>query len=188
MAVSEFDFGVFFVFVSPPSSASVAPRAYRARPRAERVGPPHATAVTTMSYGPTLVVHPELHTSGFGNQLGMLLQHLSIAALSHVQLVVPPLHVPVEHRQAPAFAEVLHADEVFNFSALSPLVNVTAFRRVPWLQWMAQHQEVVARAAASVKSALANTSPHFPPQLPCWLLYRLSYKRVLKAVPHKPPK
>jgi hypothetical protein len=143
MAVSEFDFGLFFVFVSPPSSASVAPRAYRARSRAEQVGPPHATAVTTMSYGPTLVVHPELHTSGFGNQLGMLLQHLSIAALSHVQLVVPPLHVPVEHRQAPAFAEVLHADEVFNFSALSPLVNVTAFRRVPWLRWMAQHQEVV---------------------------------------------
>ena len=98
-----------------------------------------------MSCGPTLVVHPELHASGFGNQLGMLLQHLSIAALGHAQLVVPPLHVPVEHRQARAFAEMLHADEVFNFSALSPLVNVTAFRRVPWLQWMAQHQEVVGK-------------------------------------------
>ena len=98
-----------------------------------------------MSYGPTLVVHPELHASGFGNQLGMLLQHLSIAALGHAQLVVPPLHVPVEHRQARAFAEMLHADEVFNFSALSPLVNVTAFRRVPWLQWMVQHQEVVGK-------------------------------------------
>ena len=70
-----------------------------------------------MSYGPTLVVHPELHTSGFGNQLGMLLQHLSIAALSHVQLVVPPLHVPVEHRQAPAFAEVLADPD----STLAPL-------------------------------------------------------------------
>ena len=98
-----------------------------------------------MSDGPTLVVHPELHASGFGNQLGMLLQHLSIAALSRAKLVVPPLHVPVEHRQVRASAEVLHADEVFNFSALSPLVNVTAFRRVPWLQWMAQHQEVVGK-------------------------------------------
>ena len=98
-----------------------------------------------MSRGPTLVVYPELHASGFGNQLGMLLQHLAIAALSHAQLVVPPLHVPVEHRQARAFAEVLHADEVFNFSALSPLVNATAFRRVPWLQWMAQHQEIVGK-------------------------------------------
>ena len=112
----------------------------------ERAGPPpRATTVATMSDGPTLVVHPELHASGFGNQLGMLLQHLSIAALSRAKLVVPPLHVPVEHRQVRASAEVLHADEVFNFSALSPLVNATAFRRVPWLQWMAQHQEVVGK-------------------------------------------
>lgn len=95
--------------------------------------------------GLTLIVHPELHGSGFGNQLGMLLQHLSIAALGRAQLVVPPLHVPVEHRQARAFAEVLHADEVFNFSTLSPLVNVTAFRRVSWLQWMARHREVVSK-------------------------------------------
>ena len=36
--------------------------------------PARATTVATMSDGPTLVVHPELHASGFGNQLGMLLQ------------------------------------------------------------------------------------------------------------------
>ena len=70
----------------------------------------------------------------------MLLQHLSIAALGRAaQLAVPPLHVPIEHRQARAVAEVLHADAVFNFSALSPLVNVTAFHRMPRLRWMTRH-------------------------------------------------
>ena len=88
--------------------------------------------------GPTLVVHPTLHSSGFGNQLGMLLQHLSIAALSGARLVVPPVHVPVEHRRSSAVPEQLHADQVFNFTSLLPLVNATALRLVPPLQWLAR--------------------------------------------------
>ena len=40
-----------------------------------------------------LIVHPSLHGSGFGNQVGMLLQHLSLAALSGRALVLPPFHI-----------------------------------------------------------------------------------------------
>ena len=117
---------------------------------------------------PTLVVYPELHASGFGNQLGMLLQHLSIAALGRAHLVVPPLHVPAEHRQNRALREELHADEVFNFTSLAPFVNVTAFRHVPSLRWMTRHKEIVAkkmRTLAPLPSSLrgfGDASPSAP--------------------------
>ena len=38
----------------------------------------------------TLVVAPTLHGSGFGNQIGMLLLHVSLASLSRRTLVLPP--------------------------------------------------------------------------------------------------
>eukprot|EP00966_Prymnesium_polylepis_P279748 6463112-Prymnesium_polylepis.1 len=47
-----------------------------------------------------LVVHPVLHTSGFGNQMGMLLQHLAIASEAGRALLIPPFHQPASHRTA----------------------------------------------------------------------------------------
>ena len=80
-----------------------------------------------------LVVHPLLHTSGFGNQVGMLLQHLALAAESRRALVLPPFHQPASHRRASQRAEqLLHADEVFNLTAAStltaPVIALRDFR------------------------------------------------------------
>ena len=68
-----------------------------------------------------LIVHPVLHTSGFGNQVGMLLQHLAVARLSGRSLVLPPIHQPTEHRAPNEPEEESHidADGVFNLTTLS---------------------------------------------------------------------
>ena len=68
-----------------------------------------------------LVVHPILHTSGFGNQVGMLLQHLAVARLSGRSLALPPIHQPTEHRAPDELDEEsrIDADGVFNLTTLS---------------------------------------------------------------------
>ena len=77
-----------------------------------------------------LIVHAPLHDSGFGNQCGMLLQHVALAALSGRTLVLPPIHLPIEHRRAGEAADSLHADEVFNLSTLAPLALVMSRRHL----------------------------------------------------------
>ena len=75
----------------------------------------------TNTSGRLFVVHPMLHTSGFGNQVGMLLQHVAIARLSGRALVLPAIHQPAEHRQQgePAEESEIAVDAVFNLSSLS---------------------------------------------------------------------
>ena len=58
---------------------------------------PKTDTDTRASY---FIVHPTLHGSGFGNQVGMMLQHIALAAHSQRTLVLPPFHVPPEHRHA----------------------------------------------------------------------------------------
>ena len=66
------------------------------------------------------IVHPLLHTSGFGNQAGMLLQHVALARLSRRTLVLPPLHQPPEHQSEGASSSaLLNIDEALNLTALS---------------------------------------------------------------------
>ena len=70
-------------------------------------------------------VHAPLHASGFGNQVGMLLQHVALAAFSARALVLPPIHQPREHRSvSSSTAPELRSDAVFNLSAMSPLARV----------------------------------------------------------------
>ena len=47
-----------------------------------------------------LIVRGMLHSSGFGNQVGMLLQHVALAAHTGRVLVLPHIHQPAEHRRA----------------------------------------------------------------------------------------
>lgn len=72
-----------------------------------------------------------LHVSGYGNQVGMLLLHLSLAAISNRTLVLPPLHQPLEHRSPHEAADQISADEAFNLTALAPIARVLSHR-----QWM----------------------------------------------------
>ena len=66
------------------------------------------------------IVHPTLHESGFGNQFGMLLQHVAIAQLSSRPLALPPFHVPREHRAGgtggAVASSLLAADAALNLS------------------------------------------------------------------------
>ena len=101
---------------SLPPSASAAPRPERVPARAM----PHSF----------LIVDPELHGSGFGNQVGMLLQHVALAALSGRTLVLPAIHQPLEHRHDRDAAETLDAGTVFNLSALAPLARVLEQRQL----------------------------------------------------------
>ncbi|KAL1519661.1 hypothetical protein AB1Y20_023179 [Prymnesium parvum] len=76
------------------------------------------------------IVYPLLHSSGFGNQMGMLLQHLAIAARSGRTLALPPFHQPSSHREARAAPELLEADSVLNLTALSPIARVLPSRQL----------------------------------------------------------
>ena len=82
-----------------------------------------------------LVVHPVLHGSGFGNQVGMLLQHVALAAYSGTVLVLPAIQQPPEHRAANEVegtaAYRLAAEQVFNLSAFAPLARVVDARQLP---------------------------------------------------------
>lgn len=77
-----------------------------------------------------LYVHPQLHGSGFGNQVGMLLQHIALAAFSGRTLVLPDVHQPREHQQHERDALTIPADEIFNLTALEPLARVLSRRQV----------------------------------------------------------
>eukprot|EP00965_Chrysotila_dentata_P086772 2864359-Pleurochrysis_carterae.AAC.3 len=49
--------------------------------------------------GPSLTISPVLHTSGFGNQMGMLMLLTAVARLAGRALVLPPIIEPKEHAQ-----------------------------------------------------------------------------------------
>ena len=76
-----------------------------------------------------LVVQPSLHGSGFGNQVGMLLLHVALAALSGRSLVLPPFHQPLQHSCTRRDTAGVPADEVFNLTALAPLAHVVSRRQ-----------------------------------------------------------
>ena len=72
------------------------------------------------------MVLPVLHESGFGNQFGMLLEHLSLAQLARAPLQLPPFHQPAEHRSE-AEPPPPHPSELLNLSSLnSPCSAVSA--------------------------------------------------------------
>ena len=74
-----------------------------------------------------LLVHPVLHASGFGNQVGMLLQHVALAALTNTTLVLPAIQQPEEHRDKREKRSDMYSipsDRVFNLSSFAPLANV----------------------------------------------------------------
>ena len=77
---------------------------------------------------PLFIVDPVLHSSGFGNQCGMLLQHVALAALGGRTLVLPPIHQPAEHRRSAE--DSLQADEAFNLSSFAPLARVMSSRQL----------------------------------------------------------
>ena len=104
--------------------------------------PVRGMAVATTTY---LVVHPVLHASGFGNQMGMLLQHLAIASESGRVLVVPPFHQPASHRKATIGLELLEADAVLNLTSLLPIAKVLPLRQL---------------AAKMPRGGPANLEPH----------------------------
>uniref|UniRef100_A0A7S3BT80 Uncharacterized protein n=1 Tax=Haptolina ericina TaxID=156174 RepID=A0A7S3BT80_9EUKA len=97
-----------------------------------------------------LVIHPTLHTSGFGNQIGMLIQHLAIAAASGRVLVLPPFHVPASHRlTASAPDNLLEPDTVLNLTSLAPLFDVLPLRHLP----AASHDGAVLSWTAALPGA-----------------------------------
>ena len=74
-----------------------------------------------------LLVQPVLHGSGFGNQVGMLIQHVALAASSGRALVLPSIRLPVEHRAGQAVIDLsVPAHEAFNLSAFAPVAHVLA--------------------------------------------------------------
>jgi hypothetical protein len=79
---------------------------------------------------PLFIVDPVLHSSGFGNQCGMLLQHVALAALGGRTLVLPPIHQPAEHRRSAEVEDSLQADEAFNLSSFAPLARVMSSRQL----------------------------------------------------------
>lgn len=75
-----------------------------------------------------VIVHPLLHESGFGNQFGMVLQHLAITQLAGRDLVLPHFRQPREHL-ADAVDTVAHVDpsELISLRSLtSPCSNVSS--------------------------------------------------------------
>lgn len=105
-----------------------------------------------------LVVHPTLHSSGFGNQVGMLLQHVAVAALGWRTLIVPPIHQPAEHRRNNDDDSSLAADEAFNLSAFAPLVRVLSARQA--------HQEAaLLRSSGELTFSLIDGDSSRPVQL-----------------------
>ena len=74
-----------------------------------------------------LVILPSLHGSGFGNQIGMLLLHIALAALTGRTLVLPRFHQPTQHRSKqsnPNDDGGLSANDALNLTAFAPLARV----------------------------------------------------------------
>ena len=80
--------------------------------------------------GRVYVLHGPLHGSGFGNQVGMLLQHLAIARRAERAVVLPPIGQPREHRAAAeSDDDELAPEEVFDLTSLSSLSAPALTRR-----------------------------------------------------------
>ena len=76
------------------------------------------------------VLHGPLHGSGFGNQVGMLLQHLAIARRAERAVVLPSIGQPREHRAAAKNDDdELAPEEVFDLTSLSSLSAPALTRR-----------------------------------------------------------
>ena len=95
-----------------------------------------------------LVVYPVLHSSGFGNQIGMLLQHVALAVRSSRTLVLPPIHQPSEHRMSALEEASLPAEEALNLSALAPLLRVLSLK-----EFITATERVGRRVTISAASA-----------------------------------
>ena len=62
----------------------------------------------------------------------MLQLHVSLAAVSRRTLVLPPIHLPLEHRsQTDGGDNSLSADEVLDLAAFAPLTHVQSLRSWP---------------------------------------------------------
>ena len=103
-----------------------------------------------------MVVHPHLHGSGFGNQVGMLLQHVALAAFSGRTLVLPALHEPPEHQRRGESAARLWTEDALNLSAFAPLARVLSRRQlgptIGSLKWH-DHASLTFSAAAGREPA-----------------------------------
>ena len=116
-----------------------------------------------------MVVHPHLHGSGFGNQVGMLLQHVALAAFSGRALVLPALHEPPEHRRRGEAAR-LWTEDVLNLTAFAPLARVVSRRQLgPTIGSLKWHEHATLPFSAAAGGERARPLRLKPAPLPALL-------------------